>query len=140
MAERESGAAQRRNGPGTVWGKRHMMRLPVVVVAWFALGATASQAVDWRQVPGDTSNALWWDYDEVPGLPDDDIYVYFYVYHGAWSGAEAMSQGAVLLSYDCDFGDAYVWNAYSQTWDVSDGYTNDPLLSELAFDICWGDY
>ena len=114
-----------------------MKTTAIALAVWLAAAGSPALGTDWQLVAPDVSSLLWWDTDEVPGLPDDETYVYFYVYHGEWAGPDAMTQNARILAYDCDLGDAFVWNAYSQAWDFSSSYTEDPLLSELAFELCW---
>ncbi len=111
-----------------------MNRIRIALVLCIALAAVPAQATDWWLVD-EGNTTLWYDEDSVDW--DDEDNVYFLVYHGAWEGASYMTNNSIELSYDCYYGDAYVWNASTGEWDFSDPYTEHEMLSGLAWDICY---
>ena len=112
-----------------------MNRTCFAFVFWLTLlAAWPAVAVDWQLV--DNSNTtLWYDDDSVDW--DDEDYVYFDIFHGAWAGADHMTANSIELSYDCWEGDGYTWNAWTDEWDYSDAYTDHESLSDMAFWFCW---
>ena len=110
--------------------------LPLAAALLLAAWSAPAAAADWRPVdPADTG--LWYDAASLDSDEDNEgHYFYFALFEGAWAGAEAMTRGAVRVSFDCEAGDAYRWNAASGEWEFSPAFTEHKSLNKLAFDGC----
>ena len=109
--------------------------VPAVLLVIVLLSSSPGAAVDWQRVK-DADATLWYDVDSLDWDDDDGSYVLFDIYRGPWAGAETMTRGRIGISYDCDLGDGYVWNAVTKKCEFSQSFTEHKDLSELAFEGC----
>ena len=100
------------------------------------LMAVPAFGADWRQVSSNDSY-LWYDRDSVD--IDEEDYLTFSVYRGAWSDPATLAANAVIVSVDCVDGYFETWNASTQKWDdAPSGFVTD-ALDDLAYGICYGE-
>jgi hypothetical protein len=93
-------------------------------------------AADWEQIVSNDST-LWYDVDSVEWGDENDDYVYFYVFHGAKSSDDWMTQASLRIAVDCADGDIFVWDTGSSDWKASATYDKDGPIGALGFDECW---
>jgi hypothetical protein len=106
------------------------LALALCLVAAPALGA------DWRQVSSNDSY-LWYDRDSVK--IDEEDYLTFSVYRGAWSEPGSMAANSVFVSVDCYDGYFDIYNGATGKWDEApSGFVTD-ALDDLAYGYCYGE-
>jgi hypothetical protein len=110
-----------------------MRALPGLVL-FLCLLASPASATDWRQVTSSDSN-LWYDRDSVE--IDEDDFLTFTVYRGAWTDAATMKAYGVWVSVDCFDGYFEIWNSGTSKWEEApSGFITD-ALDDLAYAFCY---